>query len=85
MGFWHVLDLSPTQVVHRAGRARPVSTAAPTVDVRAVVVHRVDGRPAPLAAVLTDSYTDACVVLHDGAVVFEEDAEHGHPDLGRVS
>ncbi len=79
--FWHVPDLLPTQVVHSAETARPLLTAPPDVDVRAVAVDRVDGTSAPLSSVLNDSYTDACVVLHNGAVVFEEYAEHGHPAL----
>ncbi|MEO6999389.1 MAG: serine hydrolase [Terracoccus sp.] len=79
--FGHVQDLLPTQVVRPAAKARPLTRVSPTVDVRTVGVDRVDGTPAPLASVLSDSYTDACVVLHDGAVVFEEYAEHGHPSL----
>ncbi len=80
--FWHVPDLLPTQVVHRAGHpVRPLRSATPTVDVRAVPVDRVEATSAPLSSVLAETYTDACVVLHDGAVVFEEYAEHGHPAL----
>ncbi|MDN5766854.1 MAG: beta-lactamase family protein [Humibacillus sp.] len=79
--FWHVPDLLPTQAVRCASTARPLPAASPTVDVRTVAVDRVDGTSSSLASVLTDSYTDACVVLHDGAVVFEEYAEEGHPDL----
>ncbi len=79
--FWHVPDLVPTQVVPSAETARPLLTAPPRVDVRAVAVDRVDATSAPVSSVLTDAYTDACVVLHDGAVVFEEYAEHGHPAL----
>ena len=79
--FWHVPDLLPTQVVPAAQTARPLSTARPSVDVPAVALDRVDGTSAPVSTVLTDTYTDACVVLHDGAVVFEEYAEHGHPAL----
>ncbi|MDN5789448.1 MAG: beta-lactamase family protein [Micrococcales bacterium] len=79
--FWHAHDLLPTQIVRRAEPARPLTTASPTVDVREIAVDRVDGTSAPLASVLTDTYTDACLVLHDGAVVFEEYAEHGDPSL----
>ncbi|OFE15389.1 hypothetical protein BA895_06660 [Humibacillus sp. DSM 29435] len=79
--FWRMSDLMPTLVVRSAETARPLSAASSGVDVRAVAVDRVDGTSAPLSSVLADSYTDACVVLHDGTVVFEEYADHGHPDL----
>lgn len=82
--FWHVPDLLPTQRVRCAYSARPLPVASPSADVGAIAVDRVDGTPAAIASVLADTYTDACVVLHEGSVVFEQYAEHGDPALTHI-
>ncbi|MFP5346069.1 MAG: serine hydrolase domain-containing protein [Actinomycetes bacterium] len=79
--FWHVDEFLPTRRVGASVLPRPLATRTDAPDVAAVEVHRVDGRRGTLADVLADSYTDACLILHDGEIVFERYAELGAPHL----
>ena len=72
------LMLAPKRVP-RADHAGRLDAAPEPMDVGAVEVVRVDGTSWPISSILADSYTDACVILQDGAVVFEQYGEHGAP------
>ena len=50
------------------------------MDIGAVEVSRVDGTSSRVSSIFADTYTDACVVLQDGAVVFEHYGEHCDPE-----
>ena len=74
--FWHVDDILPTYRVSRGdGPVRALPPAAPAVDDRvdllAVTVTRADGSPGTVGDVLTDTFTDAYLVLQDGELVTE--------------
>ena len=83
--FWHVGDLLPTYRVPRGdGAPRPLPAAA-RPDLLSVPVTRMDRTPgAPSAStvgdVLADTYTDAYLVLQDGALVTEWYGPLGAPD-----
>jgi CubicO group peptidase (beta-lactamase class C family) len=76
--FWHAGELQPKRVP-RAEVARALDVALEPMDVGALEVDRVDGTSSRVSSILTDTYTDACVVLQDGAVVFEDYGRHGEP------
>ncbi|MGH3224976.1 MAG: serine hydrolase domain-containing protein [Streptosporangiaceae bacterium] len=78
-GFWHARDILPTQrVPHGPGiRALPESPA----DVTPIQLTRSDGVPGTVAEVLADTYTDAYLVLQDGALVAEWYGPLGAPGL----
>jgi CubicO group peptidase (beta-lactamase class C family) len=84
--FWHVGDLLPTYPVPRGdGAPRPLPAAAARPDLLSVPVTRVDRTPgSPPAStvgdVLGDTYTDAYLVLQDGALVTEWYGPLGAPD-----
>ena len=93
--FWHVGDLLPTYRVPRGdGIPRPLpaaaggqaSSAAPgRPDLLSVPVTRMDRTPGPpltgtVGDVLDDTYTDAYLVLQDGALVTEWYGPLGAPD-----
>jgi CubicO group peptidase (beta-lactamase class C family) len=75
--FWHVGDILPTYRVPRGdGAPRPLPAAAARPDLLSVPVTRMDRTPeAPSGStvgdVLADTYTDAYLVLQDGALVTE--------------
>ena len=83
--FWHVGDLLPTYRVPRGdGQVRPLP-AAGRPDLLSVPVTRMDRTPAPpltgtVGDVLDDTYTDAYLVLQDGALVTEWYGPLGAPD-----
>ena len=68
------------QLVRRAAVARELDAVLAPIDVAAHEVDRVDGTSSPVSSILADTFTDACVVLQDGGVVFETYGEHGHPE-----
>jgi CubicO group peptidase (beta-lactamase class C family) len=84
--FWHVGDLLPTYRVSRGdGQVRPLPPAAARPDLLSVPVARMDRTPGPPPAstvgdVLGDTYTDAYLVLQDGALVTEWYGPLGAPD-----
>ena len=77
--FWHARDILPTHRVHRGPgtRALPESPA----DVTSVQVIRASGSLRTVAEVLADTFTDAYLVLHDGAIVAEWYGPLGARDL----
>ena len=76
--FWHARDILPTQrVPHGAPGALQESPA----DVTTVQLTRASGSPGTVAEVLADTYTDAYLVLQDGALVNEWYGPLGAPDL----
>jgi CubicO group peptidase (beta-lactamase class C family) len=68
------------KLVRRAEVARELEVVLEPMDVGALEVDRVDGSSSRVSSVLAGTFTDACVVLQDGAVVFERYGEHGHPE-----
>ena len=84
--FWHVGDLLPTYRVPRGdGAPRPLPAAATRPDLLSVPVTRMDRTPGASSAstvgdVLADTYTDAYLVLQDGALVTEWYGPLGTPD-----
>src|SRR3954469_20966968 len=76
--FWHVKDILPTARVAAPATATPLRPAANGVaDPLAQRVVRVDGTESTVGRVLADTYTDAFVVLHDGALVAEWYCDEG--------
>jgi CubicO group peptidase (beta-lactamase class C family) len=71
--FWHVGDILPTYRVSRGdSQARPLPDSAGDRDgVPAVPVTRADGSAGTVADVMADTFTDAYLVLQDGALVTE--------------
>jgi CubicO group peptidase (beta-lactamase class C family) len=77
--FWHAGELPPKRVC-RAGVASVLPAALSPTDVGGLQVSRVDGTSSRVSCVLADTYTDACIVLQDGAVVLEQYGQFGAPD-----
>ena len=70
--FQHMREVIPTQRIPRGlGPTRPLAHHEHPLDSESVPVHRLDGRMSSLAEVLTDTWTDAVVVLHEGRIVLE--------------
>jgi CubicO group peptidase (beta-lactamase class C family) len=78
LAFWQAGALPPKRIP-RAEVTRKLDVVLAPVDVGAVQVDRVDGTSSRVSSILSDTYTDACVVLQDGAVVFENYGKHGGP------
>jgi CubicO group peptidase (beta-lactamase class C family) len=79
--FWHVGDLLPTYRVARGdGTPRPLPAAAAQPDLLSVPVTRMDRTPGTVGDVLAGTYTDAYLVLQDGALVTEWYGPLGAPD-----
>jgi CubicO group peptidase (beta-lactamase class C family) len=79
--YWHVSEFLPTYTVSRgSGPVRPLPPWTGSLDVTSVAVTRLDGAEATLAGVLDDTYTDAYLVLQDGALVTEWYGPGGGPD-----
>jgi CubicO group peptidase (beta-lactamase class C family) len=70
--YWHVRDILPTQqIAPTKGKAHELLPAAATADAMEVAIIRSDGGEVTVGQVLADTYTDAFLVLHDGALVTE--------------
>ncbi|MEQ1938105.1 serine hydrolase [Mesorhizobium sp. CN5-321] len=68
--FQHIREIVPTVEVWRGnGHRRPLPRAEHDLD--ALEVEDSMGRPATLAALLDETYTDGFLVLKDGAVAYE--------------
>lgn len=76
--FWHAGELPPKRV-RRAPVARRLDGALVPADIGAVQVSRVDGTSSSVSLVLADSFTDACIVVQDGAIVLEHYGHYGAP------
>ena len=70
----------PHRLVRHADVARELEVVFDPIDVGALEVDRVDGTSSRVSTILADTFTDACVVVQDGGVVFERYGEHGHPE-----
>ncbi len=79
--FWHVGDILPTYRVPRGdGQVRPLPAASSQPDLLAVPVTRMDRSAGTVGEVMDDTYTDAYLVLQDGALVTEWYGSLGAPD-----
>jgi CubicO group peptidase (beta-lactamase class C family) len=80
--FWHVGDILPTYRVSRGdGPARPLPDSAADGDsLPALPVTRADGSAGTVGDVMSDTFTDAYLVLQDGALVTEWYGPLGAPD-----
>ena len=83
--FWHVSEILPTYRVSRGdGPVRALPPALPAADdgggLLAVPVARADRSPGTVGEVLTDTFTDAYLVLQDGELVTEWYGPLGAPD-----
>ena len=83
--FWHVGEILPTYRVSRGpGPVRALPPAPPAADDRVgllgVPVARADRSPGTVGEVLTDTFTDAYLVLRDGELVTEWYDPLGAPD-----
>jgi CubicO group peptidase (beta-lactamase class C family) len=68
--FQHIREIVPTVEVWRGnGHRRPLARAERDLD--ALAVEDSMGRPATLAALLDETYTDGFLVLKDGTVAYE--------------
>jgi CubicO group peptidase (beta-lactamase class C family) len=76
--FWQAGELPPKRV-RRAQVARRLDGATAPMNVSALPVSRVDGTSSSVSLVLADTFTDACVVVQDGAVVLEQYGAYGAP------
>ena len=82
--FWHVGEILPTYRVPRGdGPVRDLPPSVAAVDragLLAVPVTRADRSPGTVGEVLTDTFTDAYLVLQDGGLVTEWYDPEGAPD-----
>jgi CubicO group peptidase (beta-lactamase class C family) len=78
--FWRTGELPPPKRVPRADVPRELDVVPEPLDVGGLEVGRRNGTSSTVSSILADTYTDACVVLQDGAVVFEEYGESGDPE-----
>jgi CubicO group peptidase (beta-lactamase class C family) len=79
--FWHVNEVLPTQPISRGtGPARALPVGDGHAEVTEIGLTRVDGSSAAVGQVLAETYTDAYVVLQDGALVTEQYGAEGAPD-----
>jgi CubicO group peptidase (beta-lactamase class C family) len=86
--YWHVAEILPTRSVRRGDgppRTLPPARAAGLPDagageLLATGMIRADGTAATVGAVLDGTFTDAYVVLQDGALVTEWYGPSGAPD-----
>jgi CubicO group peptidase (beta-lactamase class C family) len=68
--FQHIREILPTAEVWR-GRGVVRELARNDVDLDALAVASVDGKPSTLSALLDETYTDGFLVIKDGAIFFE--------------
>src|SRR5262245_33369289 len=79
--YWHVKEILPTlPIPRRTGPARELIPADAHTVVTDVTLTRVDGSVVTAGQVMTDTYTDAFVVMQDGAVVAEWYVPEGGAD-----
>ena len=68
--FRHMREIIPTQLIS-AGTGSPCPLLATATELGNPVVLRVDGSPSTVEEILAGTFTDAVMVVHDGAVVDE--------------
>lgn len=78
--YWNVGLILPTQRIAAGGSERPLPDGTARCDVLEVGLTRVSGLEATVAEVLADTYTDAYVVLENGALVAEWYGPEGAPE-----
>jgi CubicO group peptidase (beta-lactamase class C family) len=79
--FWHVKEILPTlPIERRIGPARELIPARVHTAATDVTLTSVAGADVTAAQVMTNTYTDAYVVMQDGALVGEWYAPEGAPD-----
>ncbi|WP_101950428.1 serine hydrolase [Mycobacterium sp. 3519A] len=79
--YWHVNEILPTTPIPRhTGKVRQLIAAHASADVTDVTLTSVDGSVVTAGQVMTNTYTDAYVVMQDGALVAEWYAPEGAPD-----
>ena len=70
--YWHVADILPTyDVPGGRGPADGPPVSAPPADLLATAITRSDGSPGTVGEVLSDTFTDAYVMMQDGELVAE--------------
>src|SRR5215469_11794316 len=78
--YWHVSEILPVYRVSRGhGPVRPLSPSGASVDVPSVATARVDNSAGTVGEVMADTFTDAYLVLQDGALVTEWYGPEGAP------
>ena len=79
--YWHVREILPTLLIpRRRGSSRELIQANTPIVATDVTLTSVDGSAVTAGQVMTNTYTDAYVVLQDGALVAEWYAPEGAPD-----
>ena len=79
--YWHVKEILPTlPIPRRTGPSRELVPANAPAGVTDVTLTSVDGSVVTVGQVMADTYTDAYVVMQDGALVAEWYAADGAPD-----
>lgn len=78
--YWNVNRILPTQRIAAGGAVRALPAGTARCDVLGVPLTRISGLESSVAEVLADTYTDAYVVLHDGALITEWYGQEGAPD-----
>ena len=70
--YWHVKEILPTlPIPRRTGPSRELVPANAPAGVTDVTLTSVDGSVVTVGQVMADTYTDAYVVMQDGALVAE--------------
>ena len=83
--FWHVKEILPTLPIPRqTGPSHELIPATASTVATGVTLTSVDGSVVTAGQVMTDTYTDAYIVMHDGALVAEWYAPEGAPDRTHV-
>ena len=71
--FQHLRELIPTQRISRGhGPWPPLAQYGASPVIGDITVHRLAGHTSTFAEVISETWTDAVVVLHDGQIVFEQ-------------
>lgn len=79
--FWHVKDILKTARVKAAPAVAPIPQYAKDVtDLFTQRIVRVDGTESTTREILADTFTDAFVVVHDGALVAQWYGPEGAPE-----
>lgn len=69
--FQHLRELIPTQRIARGAEATALQRQADPPDLDDIAVARLGAGAATVGGVLADTWTDAVIVLHEGAIVLE--------------